>query len=120
MLSCLGCACIQVRISATHSCFAALRCWHLLAATCSYLLAAVRLSVHNMLPAALATEDPTPELLEVPPNGKHDWIINGCMLKHIFCQVGFGLHSCHHRQARWCQGMWSSPPCDQATPARTT
>ena len=48
-----------------------------------------------MLPAALATEDPTPDLLEVPPNGKHDWIMNGCMLKHIFWQVGLGLHGCH-------------------------
>eukprot|EP00891_Asterochloris_glomerata_P007553 jgi/Astpho2/7553/e_gw1.00115.5.1_t len=40
---------------------------------------------------ALATEDPTPDLLEVPPNGKHDWIINGCMLKHIFWQGCYQL-----------------------------
>ena len=53
-----------------------------------------------MLPAALATEDPTPDLLEVPPNGKHDWIINGCMLKHIFWQVGPRLNGCHCGQGR--------------------
>ena len=72
-----------------------------------------------MLPAALATEDPTPDLLEVPPNGKHDWIINGCMLKHIFWQVGLGLHVCH-----WAGSLLScsaaQPQCVQATPAGTS
>ena len=61
-----------------------------------------------MLPAALATEDPTPDLLEVPPNGKHDWIINGCMLKHIFWQVGPGLHGCRRGQGRCCRAVQPS------------
>ena len=60
-----------------------------------------------MLPAALATEDPTPDLLEVPPNGKHDWIINGCMLKHIFWQVLLGLPGCHRGQGCSCHAVQS-------------
>ena len=100
---------------------------HLLAATCStdlfddsHVVAAVRLPAAHMLPAALATEDPTPDLLEVPPNGKHDWIINGCMLKHIFWQVGTGLNRCQCGQGRWCHVVQASLPvfkqCQQAPP----
>ena len=40
------------------------------------------------LPAALATEDPTPDLLTVPPNGQSESIINKRMWKHVLTQVG--------------------------------
>ena len=43
------------------------------------------------LPAALATEDPTPDLLTVPPNGQSESIINRRMWKHVLTQVGLML-----------------------------
>ena len=47
------------------------------------------------LPAALATEEPTPDLLTVPPNGQSENIINKRMWKHVLAQVGLILSRAH-------------------------
>ena len=39
------------------------------------------------VPAALATEEPTPELLDEKPHGRNEQLINGRMWKHILVQV---------------------------------
>ena len=41
--------------------------------------------------AALATEPPTPQLLEEKPHGRDEALISPAMWKHIFCQAFYQL-----------------------------
>lgn len=51
----------------------------------------VNLIMDSLASIALATEDPTPELLDRKPHARDDNIVNGPMLKHIIGQSIFQI-----------------------------
>ena len=46
-----------------------------------------------MQPSALATEDPTPDLLDRKPHGRNEPLISGKMWKQLITQVGSGARA---------------------------